>query len=127
MARDPRVDEGIIVGNISDPQGFSTDCEDRRSVPIGNGCPSGDIPTESSLSAVAVVASENVNTKHAVVCSEPVKGGNVPLPDGGRVPDPPVPDPGAAAPRSATAALPFPPVQLAPPAAPPALLRVQPP
>ena len=90
MARESRVDEGIIVGNISDPQGFSTDCEDRRSVPIGNGCPSGDIPTESRLSAVAAVANDELNDKTAAVSSDVVGDGNVPLPDYGHDPGPPV-------------------------------------
>ena len=78
MVRDPHVDEGIIVGNISDPQGFSTDCEDRRSVPIGNGCPSGDIPTESRLSAVTAVINDEHEVKNAVVGSDTVGESNVP-------------------------------------------------
>ena len=97
MARVSHADNGIIVGNISDPQGFSTDYEDRRSNPIQDGCPSGDIPTESRLSAVAAVINDEPNVKNAVVSSDAVGDGNVPLPDNGHVQGSPVrPEPDGA-------------------------------
>ena len=72
MARDSHADNGIIVGNISDSQEFSTDYEDRRSSPIQDGCPSGDNRSESRLSAVAAVINDEHNVKNAVVSSDAV-------------------------------------------------------
>ena len=84
-ARIPRsdVDKQVPVCNVRDFKEFSTSREDHRPHPVT------DVTDESRLSAVAAVASENVNTEGAIVNAEPTDGGNVPLPDCGRAPDPP--------------------------------------